>query len=69
MVHSSLDAHQIEQSWQSLSSQQFREQEKGSDDEILQFCEINYGVTFPIAKKVSRVITLSDYRPHGETQD
>lgn len=29
----------------------FREQEKGSDKEISQFCQVNYGVTFPIAKK------------------
>ena len=29
----------------------FAEQEKSSDNEISQFCQINYGVTFPIAKK------------------
>ena len=29
----------------------FMEQEKGSDEEIAQFCKINYGVTFPLAKK------------------
>ena len=29
----------------------FKEQEKGSDDEIALFCKINYGVTFPIARK------------------
>ena len=29
----------------------FKEQEKGSDEEIAQFCKINYGVTFPLAKK------------------
>jgi glutathione peroxidase len=31
----------------------FREQEKGSDAEIAQFCKRNYGVTFPLAKKGS----------------
>jgi glutathione peroxidase len=29
----------------------FKEQEKGSDAEISSFCTINFGVTFPIAKK------------------
>ena len=29
----------------------FKEQEKGTDEEIAAFCKINYGVTFPIAKK------------------
>jgi glutathione peroxidase len=31
----------------------FREQEKGNDEEIAQFCKINFGVTFPLAKKNS----------------
>lgn len=31
----------------------FAKQEKGDDDQISQFCQINYGVTFPIAKKGS----------------
>lgn len=31
----------------------FKEQEKGTDDEIAQFCRLNYGVTFPLAKKSS----------------
>jgi len=31
----------------------FKEQEKGSDEEIEQFCRLNYGVTFPLAKKTS----------------
>jgi len=30
---------------------QFKQQEPGTDDEVLQFCQANYGVTFPIAKK------------------
>lgn len=35
----------------SSHSRQFKAQEPGTDDEILQFCQANYGVTFPIAKK------------------
>ncbi len=31
----------------------FGGQEPGSDHDILQFCEVNYGVTFPLASKVS----------------
>jgi glutathione peroxidase len=31
---------------------QFGGQEPGSDSEIAQFCELNYGVSFPIMKKV-----------------
>lgn len=33
----------------------FKEQEKGSDEEIASFCKINYGVTFPLAVKSSVV--------------
>jgi glutathione peroxidase len=33
----------------------FQEQEKGSDEEIGNFCKINFGVTFPIALKSSVV--------------
>ncbi len=29
----------------------FKEQEKGTDEEIQQFCFINFGVDFPLAKK------------------
>jgi glutathione peroxidase len=29
----------------------FAEQERGNDQEIAQFCQINFGVTFPLAKK------------------
>ncbi|MCH8558432.1 MAG: glutathione peroxidase [Balneolia bacterium] len=32
-------------------SNDFANQEKGSDDEISEFCRINYGVTFPVARK------------------
>ena len=31
----------------------FKEQEKGTDEEIARFCKLNYGVTFPMAEKVS----------------
>jgi glutathione peroxidase len=31
---------------------QFGAQEPGSEDEIAQFCELNYGVTFPLFAKV-----------------
>lgn len=34
-------------------SNDFKNQEKGSDAEIAQFCRKSYGVTFPIMKKVS----------------
>ena len=36
----------------------FKEQEKGSDEEIAQFCKLNFGVTFPLMKK-STVIKSS----------
>lgn len=29
----------------------FKEQEKSNDSEIAQFCQLNYGVTFPVAAK------------------
>ena len=33
----------------------FKQQEKGTDEEIAQLCRLNYGVTFPLAKKSSVV--------------
>ncbi|KEO74067.1 glutathione peroxidase [Anditalea andensis] len=33
----------------------FKEQEKGSDNQISEFCKLNYGVTFPLSKKSSVV--------------
>lgn len=33
----------------------FKEQEKGDDAQITQFCQMNFGVTFPLAKKSSVV--------------
>ncbi|MEX1189758.1 MAG: glutathione peroxidase [Bacteroidia bacterium] len=38
----------------------FKGQESGSDEKIAEFCQVNYGVTFPLAKKASVV--------KGETQ-
>lgn len=40
----------------------FKEQEKGTDDDIAQFCKINYGVTFPLIKK-STVIKSAEQNP------
>ncbi len=40
----------------------FGEQEKGSDNAIEQFCKVNFGVTFPLAKK-STVIKTADQNP------
>lgn len=37
----------------------FGEQEQGNDNEIAQFCRVNFGVTFPLAKK-STVIKGKD---------
>ncbi|MFJ4649638.1 glutathione peroxidase [Nocardia sp. NPDC088792] len=31
---------------------QFKEQEPGTPEEILEFCSINYGITFPLYEKV-----------------
>ena len=33
----------------------FREQEPGTNDEIMEFCKVNYGVTFPIMGKVQAI--------------
>jgi glutathione peroxidase len=40
----------------------FKEQEKGNDEDIAQFCKINFGVTFPIMKK-SSVIKGAEQNP------
>jgi len=34
-------------------SNDFKQQEKGTDEEIAAFCRINYGVRFPLVKKSS----------------
>lgn len=36
-------------------SNDFGQQEKGTDEQIQSFCKVNYGVTFPLAKKSSVV--------------
>jgi len=33
-------------------SNQFKEQEPGSNDDIEQFCQLNHGVTFPLFEKI-----------------
>lgn len=40
----------------------FKEQEKGSDEDIAQFCKVNFGVSFLLMKK-SVVIKSSDQNP------
>lgn len=37
----------------------FKEQEKGTDEEIAAFCKVNYGVTFPLMKKSSVIKSSS----------
>ncbi|MCD8193428.1 MAG: glutathione peroxidase [Tannerellaceae bacterium] len=37
----------------------FREQEPGTNQEIMEFCQLNYGVTFPIMEKVQ---VVGDYK-------
>src|SRR6266542_2466631 len=41
---------------------QYKEQEKGSDEEIAEFCRINYSVTFPLMKK-STVVKSPEQNP------
>ncbi|WP_205499871.1 glutathione peroxidase [Rufibacter psychrotolerans] len=40
----------------------FREQEQDDDQTISQFCQVNFGVTFPLAKK-SKVVKAPDQHP------
>lgn len=40
----------------------FKQQEKANDEEIASFCKINYGITFPLAKK-SSVLSFSHLNP------
>lgn len=43
-------------------SNEFRQQEKGSEEEILSFCRVNYGVTFPVMEK-ALVLPSPDQHP------
>lgn len=40
----------------------FKQQESGGDEDIARFCSVNYGVSFPIAKKTS-VMSGSEQHP------
>jgi glutathione peroxidase len=40
----------------------FKEQEKGSDEEIAEFCKVNFGVSFPLMKK-SVVVKSPEQNP------
>lgn len=40
----------------------FKEQEKGTDEEIASFCKVNYGVSFPLVRK-SSVVKGADQHP------
>lgn len=40
----------------------FKDQEKGTDSDIAQFCQINFGVTFPLMKK-STVVKNAEQNP------
>lgn len=40
----------------------FKEQEKGSDADIAQFCQVNFGVTFPLMRK-SQVVKGAGQHP------
>jgi glutathione peroxidase len=40
----------------------FKQQEKGNDEEIAKFCKINYGITFPLIKK-STVVKSENQNP------
>jgi len=58
-----------------MPANDFKEQEPGSDAEIQAFCQVNYGVTFPVLAKIA--VTGADKHPlyaaltaaHPETPD
>ena len=39
----------------------FKEQEKGSDEEIARFCQDNYGITFPLVTKSTVIKSLQQH--------
>ena len=45
------EQHKIELVVIGFPANDFKQEEKGSDEEIAQFCKLNYGVTFPLMKK------------------
>lgn len=53
---------------------QFLEQEPGSPDEIAEFCQVNYGVTFPLSEKIEvngegRHPLYAELTAHSDSQD
>lgn len=45
----------------------FKEQEKGTDEEIAKFCKVNYGVSFPLMKKhCDKIITAKSRLPMAD---
>lgn len=56
------EAHNDELEIIGFPANDFREQEKGSDEEIAQFCKLNFGVSFPLVKKAV-VISSADQHP------
>ncbi|MBS1746415.1 MAG: glutathione peroxidase [Bacteroidetes bacterium] len=45
------EAHKNDLVLIAFPSNNFKQQEKGNDEEIAKFCQTNYGITFPLAKK------------------
>ncbi|MGN6165300.1 MAG: glutathione peroxidase [Flavisolibacter sp.] len=56
------EAHKEKLTIIGFPSNDFKEQEKGSDSEIAQFCQLNFGVNFPLAKK-STVVKSNHQHP------
>jgi len=54
--------HQQQLAILAFPSNEFRQQEKGSEEEILSFCRVNYGITFPVMKK-ARILQSPDQHP------
>lgn len=49
------EAHKDKLTIIAFPANDFKEQEKGSDEQIAEFCRVNYGISFPLAKKSSVV--------------